>query len=152
MFPILIATILAAAFDSSMTSQEMKQTGMAKLSSKEKTALQTWIDNHYTKKEVVETPRYNNKTAPSLDENLRNGHYIRLTDNSLWEINPADTPITQGWITPVEIKVTPTQDPSYPFDLTNSLTGSKVRARKAQTIAPIPKPVPTPTLAPTPQK
>jgi hypothetical protein len=135
MFPLLALMLLAAAFDASMTSQEMKQTGMAKLSSKEKTALQNWIDAHYTKKEVVAGPKTAAKPA-ILEENLKNGSYIRLTDNSLWEINPADTPITQGWITPVEIKVTTTNDTSYPYTLTNSLTSSKVRARKVETTTP----------------
>ena len=74
-------------------------------------------------------------TTPLMQENLKNGHYVRLSDDSLWEIDPADTSITQGWITPVEIVVTPSKDAAYPFTLKNSLTGSTVRARKAQKVA-----------------
>jgi len=125
MYLFLIATVLAA-FDSAMSVNEMKQTGVAKLSVQEKMALETWIETHYSKKMVAQA----SKQAPTLQENLKNGHFIRLSDNSLWEISPADTPITQGWITPVEIKVASSTDPTYPYTLTNSLTGSSVKARK----------------------
>lgn|SRR3990167_3773811 len=72
--------------------------------------------------------------APMIQENLRNGSYIRLTDGSLWNIHPEDTPITQGWITPVEIQVSPSNDREYPYTLTNSLTGSSVKARRADSV------------------
>jgi hypothetical protein len=67
---------------------------------------------------------------PTVMEMLNNGKYIRLTDNTLWEIHEKDTPITQSWISPVEIYAAPSGDKNYPYTLTNSLTGSKVRARK----------------------
>ena len=72
-----------------------------------------------------------NNLSPTIQENLNNGRFIRLSDDSLWEINPKDTPITQGWITPVEITVAPSDDANYPFRLTNSLTRSSVLARRA---------------------
>lgn len=68
--------------------------------------------------------------APVLQESLNNGHYIRLSDNSLWEIDPKDTALTQSWITPVEIIISPSQDPNYPYQLTNTLTGSTVHAKR----------------------
>ncbi len=133
MFAILFAAaIVGAVFDSDMTAQEMKQSGMVKLSAQEKLVLQAWIDTHYSKKNLAQSSIRN----PTLQENLKNGHYIRLSDNSLWEINPADTPITQGWITPVDILVSPSNDPGYPYALKNSLTGSTVKARKAQSTGP----------------
>ena len=139
MHALFIAAVLAA-FDSSMSVEEMKQTGMAKLSVQEKMALETWIENRYSKKFVAQ----NTKRGPILQENLKNGRLIRLSDSSLWEIDPADTPITQGWITPVEIKVASSDDSAYPYNLTNSLTGSTVKARKPQTQPPAPAPAPTP--------
>ncbi len=125
MYTFLIATVLAA-FDSGMSAEEMRQTGVAKLSAQEKMALETWIETRYSKKLVAQ----NSKKTPVLEENLKNGSLIRLSDNSLWEINPTDTPITQGWITPVQIKVTSSDDSAYPYNLTNTLTGSTVKARK----------------------
>jgi hypothetical protein len=140
MFVFLIAAVLAV-FDSGMSVQEMKETGVSRLSAKEKMALDTWIESNYSKKLVAQN---SSKKAPVLEENLKNGHMIRLSDNSLWEINPSDTPITQGWITPVEIIVTASKDPAYPYNLKNSLTGSTVRARKPQAAATPATPKPTP--------
>jgi hypothetical protein len=71
------------------------------------------------------------KVKPVLQESIHNGRYLRLSDESLWEIHPKDTPITQSWITPVEIIASPSEDPDYPFKLTNSLTGTSVLARPA---------------------
>jgi hypothetical protein len=72
--------------------------------------------------------------GPILQENLKNGSYIRLSDGSLWNIRPEDAPITQGWITPVEINATPSGDKDYPYTLTNSLTGSSVKAKKVTSV------------------
>ncbi|MDE3048098.1 MAG: hypothetical protein KGI83_07120, partial [Verrucomicrobiota bacterium] len=83
------------------------------------------IEEHYTKKGVAQKT-----SSPILQDVLKGGKYIRLSDNSLWEIDPKDTPISGGWITPTEIKVGPSTDPEYPYSLTNHLTGSVVRARK----------------------
>lgn len=124
MLVFLIAAALAA-FDANMSAEEMKQTGVEKLSSSEKQALGAWIDKNYTKKSPA------GKAKPVLQENLQGGRLIRLSDNSLWEINPVDTPITQGWITPVEIKVAQSNSGAYPYELTNTLTGSTVKARPA---------------------
>lgn len=125
---MLVILLTIASLFSQMTDQETKETGVSKLSAKEKKALQVWFNKKNT------TQNNNTKKNPSLSENLNGGHYIRLTDNSLWEINPPDVPITQGWITPVEITVGPSGDINYPFILTNTLTGSSVTARKAQAL------------------
>lgn len=130
---LLATLLLGAAFDAGMSSEELRQTGLSKLTPQEKVALQNWLDTHYAKKPIAQGMS-SKKTAksPSLQDNLNNGHLIRLTDGSLWEIRPSDTPITAGWITQVEIKVSSTGDSTYPFSLTNTLTGSSVWARKAE--------------------
>jgi len=134
MLHILIAsTLLAAqAIDYDMTADEKKQTGIYKLNDKEKGALQNWIDNHYTKRS--EPVKQTAQEKGVLQENLKNGRYIRLSDGTLWNIRPQDTSITQSWITPAEIIVSQSGDPNYPYKLTNSLTGSSVRAQKAQSV------------------
>jgi hypothetical protein len=125
-----IALFAAEILDFDMTPQEKKQTGIAKLSEKEKNALQTWIDNHYTKRSTplqATAPT----SRPQISENIRNGQAIRLTDGTLWTIRPQDTLLTQSWITPVDILVSQSGDPTYPYKLTNSLTGSSVLAKKS---------------------
>jgi hypothetical protein len=121
-----LGTVQPFHFD--MTPQEKKQTGVYKLSDKEQAALQIWIENNYAKRDK---PLHSSGEGGLLQENLKNGQYIRLSNGSLWAIHPKDVPITQGWITPVQIVVTSTGDAEYSYKLTNSLTGSAVRAKKA---------------------
>lgn len=128
----MLHLILSAAMVLDMTSAEQKETGIAKLNVQERMALRDWIEEHYTKKMVAQK----GTTAPILQEVLKGGRFIRLSDSSLWEVDPGDTPITQGWITPTEIKVGQSTDKDYPYSLTNNLTGSTVRARKAQKVTP----------------
>lgn len=134
MLTIFTSIILAAAaFDADMSVQQMRETGVAKLSAKEKRALSHWIENHYSKK--TPSPVAAKTSTPLIEENLKGGRFIRLSDRTLWEINPSDTPITQGWITPVEIKIERNSgNASYPYTLTNSLTGSSVKARQVQSL------------------
>lgn len=117
--------LLATTITTDMTPQEVAQTGLSKLSGEEKYALQAWIDARYKKRAQVKK-----KAGPILQENLQSGRFIGLSDGSLWEINPDDTLITQSWITAVEIKAEPSGDAAYPYTLTNSLTGSSVKAKR----------------------
>lgn len=121
--------------DTEMSSQDRKKTGVYKLTEKEKSALYTWIENSYVKRDV---PLQAEPVHGMLQENLRSGTYIRLSNNSLWNIHPDDVPITQGWITPVDITVTQTGDSEYPYKLTNTLSGSSVRAKKVENLPPAP--------------
>lgn len=137
MLMLFASFILLAAqtIDTDMSRQEQKETGLYKLTDKQKSALQKWIDANYTKKETpLAVAQAAAKSQPVLQDNLNSGRYIRLSDSSTWEINPDDTPITQGWITPVEILVSQSGDQNYPYFLTNSLTESKVRAKKVTSV------------------
>ena len=144
-FLLAMAQIVgAAAIDLEMTSQEKRSTGLYKLSEKEKTGLQSWIDTHYEKRSAPVIAEGVGQTS-MLQENLQNGHYIRLANGTLWNIHPSDTPVAQGWITPVDITVSQSGDPNYPYKLTNTLTGSALRAKKVNAL-------PAKTPAPAPQK
>ena len=124
MWTLTLAAVLA--FDANMSEGELKKTGLAKLTLEERLHLREWIEERYAKKIVAQTK----SRGPVLQEVLKGGKFIRLSDNSLWEIDPKDTPITQSWITVTEIKAAETSDPDYPYTLTNSLTGSTVRAQQ----------------------
>jgi len=131
---LLLSTLLAVeSLDLEMTPQEKKKTGVYKLREPEKASLKQWIDNHYEKREKPLVEKLGPVVKPSLLENLSGGHLIRLSDDSLWSIRPENTPITQGWITSVEIFIAPSKDPEYPFKLTNSLTSSSVFAKRVTT-------------------
>ena len=117
--------------DHEMDGTQKKKTGVYKLSDKEKALLQKWIDTYYEKrKEPI--PQEETQPRAAIEENLQNGQWIRLSDHTLWEIHPEDTPTAQGWITPVDIIVVQTSESDYSYKLTNSLTGSSLRARKGK--------------------
>lgn len=126
----------AEAFDTEMSAEEKKKTGIDKLKPQEKAALQQWIDTHYQAKEqnAPNPPQVVKEITPILSENLLNGQYLRLSDGTLWNIRPADVPIAQLWITPVEIAVSKSASPFYPYKLTNKVSGSSILARKAENL------------------
>ncbi len=112
-----------------MSKEALKKSGLNKLNDREKRELERWIDAHYERK----TPALSNrekKGCPRVEENLRGGRFLRLSDETLWKIHPSDIPIVQGWITPVQLLFGETQLAEYPTKLTNTLTGSSVRAKK----------------------
>lgn len=127
---ILLLAAALTTFDAKMSENEMQTTGISRLSIQERRALENWIEDHYEKKVALQ----GKKKGAQIQENLRSGHYIRLTDDSLWKINPEDTLITQSWVTQVAIEVEKSDDEFYPFILTNSLTGSSVKAKKVLSI------------------
>ena len=130
MLPFFFALLIATEMiDLDMTPQAKKKTGIYKLSDKEKEALQVWIDRHYEKR-FAPLPLTNPKGHPTIQENLKAGRFLRLSDESLWRIHPSDVPIVLGWMTPVEILIADSKDSAYPKKLINSLTGSPVRARQ----------------------
>jgi hypothetical protein len=131
-----------------MDINEKKRTGLSKLSDKEKGNLLSWIDQYYVKRTEPLAAKETTSQKSMLTENLQNGHYIRLADKSTWNIRPQDVPITQGWITSVDIAISQSGDPSYPYKLTNTLSGSSVLARrvdKAPQETPAPPPAPAPS-------
>lgn len=125
-----------------MNDQDQQNTGVHKLTPQEQKALQQWINTHHDLKNsngstngngtgsYLSDPKNLVDQAASVSQVMRAGAYVELTDNTLWEINPADRSITMSWISPVPIYVKPNQDQNYPYLLVNSVTSSKVRAKK----------------------
>jgi hypothetical protein len=109
--------------DTHMSPQEERSTGVHKLSPKERSELQKWINQHHYPKSGTKMGAH-----PTVSEVLGNGAYVKLSDNTLWLIHPNDRALTQSWITPANIEVTRSQDTQYPFSLKNTQTKSKVRA------------------------
>lgn len=116
----------ALGFFTLMSPEQIDEMGLSKLTIQEKMSLHEWVEEHYEKKILAQ----NKKKDPIIEEVIKGGRFIRLSDKTLWEIDPKSTLITQSWITPVEIKVTSNKDTKYPYTLTNTLTGSSVLARK----------------------
>lgn len=143
---IVYAFAILLSLDTEMTQQEQKKAGLHKLSKKQKLSLQNWIDLHYAKREEpIAAAERLEENQSVIQENLLNGSYIRLSNGTLWNIHPKDVPVTQGWITPVDILVTKSGDPDYPYKLTNTLSGSSVRAKKADEVPQTTTPSTTPS-------
>ena len=131
MILLLSALLAVEVIDLEMTPQDKKKTGVFKLRDQEKATLQAWIDSRYEKREVALEQKPVPAKKPSVSEIFYSGKYVRLSDGSLWNVRPQDTPLTQSWISSADIIITPSQDATYPYKLTNTITGSSVFAKKA---------------------
>ena len=67
----------------------------------------------------------------TVSEVIANGKFLELSDNSLWEIDPADIPKSGGWISSGKITLTHSDSVIYPFLLQNSLTNDSVKAKRS---------------------
>lgn len=112
--------------DSAMSKDEQRKTGVSKLSPTQKMELEAWLNRTFT----LKAPETQQATSLSLSLNIDNGKKIQLSDNSLWEIAPADVAKSAVWITPFPVAIEPSGDLDYPFLITNKTTGNSVKARK----------------------
>jgi hypothetical protein len=110
-----------------MTPEDQRKTGITKLNRKQKLALESWLNENFTPKELS-----SQDTEPlSLSINIDNGQKLQLSDNSIWEVHPQDVDISAVWITPFPLKIEKSTNPTYPFLLKNTRTQMSVRARKS---------------------
>lgn len=120
-------------FDDMMTRREKEITGIDNLDHNQVQALENWINRNFVLKSEV-----NKQKAPMRDlylsENFDNGKSIRLTDDSVFEVNPEDIQYSALWITPFPIQTVPSGNPNYPVKIINLNTGSSITAR--QTVPP----------------
>lgn len=132
-----ITPLFAQSLDDMMNANEKKMTGVYKLTYQEKKVLMQWIQEHFTPKAsgTSDLPRQD----LNISENLYNGHYIRLSNDSLWEVRPSDIPIAQGWISPVQVRIENSGDRMYPSEIINTQTGSSVAARRVSRLPQIKK-------------
>lgn len=134
----------SASLDTHMNDSEKKDTGVEKLTPEEKSALQKWIDSNHSLNNMTPPPQSSDADIV-ISQNIASGGYIELSDSSLWKIHPDDTPISQGWISPVTILVQDSNDSTYPYFLVNSVTGSKIRAQRISSLPKMSSPASTST-------
>lgn len=126
----LLATI---QLSDEMTMEEQQTTGIDNLSDSQKQALEKWINEKFILKSTA------TDTSPiTLQQNMNNGSQLELSNGSIYEIAPSDKAKTLYWLTPIEIKISPSDDPMFPYSLTNTLSGVSVRAKqlRKETIKP----------------
>lgn len=112
--------------DSVMSKEEQIKTGVATLSPTQKIALEHWINDTFT----LKTATTASSSTLTLSINIDNGKKLELSDNSIWEIAPADISTAAVWITPFPVEITHSNDPNYPYTLTNMRSHVSVKARK----------------------
>jgi hypothetical protein len=119
--------------DEVMSREEQRSTGVYRLKPREKTYLECWLNENFVLKSACSVRKSEKKARPVfMSINIRNGEQIKLSDGSVWEIDPADYPVTTGWITSFPVNIIRSEDMDYPFELVNLNTGVSARARKVQ--------------------
>lgn len=112
--------------DQVMSTQEQEKTGINQLSRAQKLALEAWLNENFT----LKLKEQKSPSSLQLSINIDQGRELRLSDDSVWEVDPRDVSIASIWISPFELTITPSQDPNYPCLLTNRTTNASVRARQ----------------------
>ena len=163
----LAAPLMASTnLDQQMSLQDKQQTGVVNLTLKQRQALASWIDKHYTPigqaplpqeatqppSQMMQQPSMQQNTPSqslSLTINLNNGAELILSDATRWQIHPQDVVISSVWIAPSALSVAAGTDPSYPFVITNLSSKQSVRAKQVVPASPM---TPTQTPSPSPSK
>lgn len=109
-----------------MSTDEQQKTGVAQLTGVQKQELEKWMNDKFILKTATST------ASLTLQQNLQNGAQLELSDGSIYEIAPSDRSKTTFWLTPINMTVTPSNDPMYPVLLTNTLSGVSVRAKQVR--------------------
>lgn len=134
----ILSPILCPAYiilDEAMNKETQRETGIAKLSTKQKQAIEKWLNANFEIKKNKEEAI----TSLSVSFNLHSGKQLKLSDGSLWDIAPDDTDQAAVWLSPVPIQIMLGNNPDYPYLLVNMLSGISIKARRnASTELPVP--------------
>lgn len=129
--------------DDVMNKQMQDQTGVAKLSAKQKKILEAWLNENF----VLKTAQQQQKGEELLlSININGGRKLQLSDGSIWEIDPADLTQSSAWITPFAVKLEKSKSTDYPTLLVNKDTGASVKARRVMTTQEDQPPPPIPSI------
>ncbi|HSW86958.1 MAG TPA: hypothetical protein VLG49_05605 [Rhabdochlamydiaceae bacterium] len=125
---LLSSQAYAYLLDDVMSKDEQHLTGVYYLTHNQRAELEAWLNQNFDLKPKP-SPREIPKEELTLAENINNGHQLRLSDGSVYQIAPADVPRASGWITPFPIQIVPSGDMDYPFKIVNKNTGSSLKAK-----------------------
>jgi hypothetical protein len=127
--------------DQVMTKEEEKSTGIAKLSPKEREALEKWLLRFA--RVAMEIGEKNFHNIPAAYGGVNHEHWIKtvieagkvfqLEDGSIWLISPLNNVDAMIWIVTEKMVVVDSGDPIYPYKLINedgnSTAGAKLISR-----------------------
>jgi hypothetical protein len=127
--------------DEIMSKDDQRKSGVAYLTPNQRSALEVWINKNCNCSEKNIQPE---QQPLFLSINIDNGRKIQLSDDTVWEVDPRDYPTSEAWLTPIPIKIIPSNDPNYPSLLVNKNTGVSVKVRKAELMTLPPPQAPQP--------
>ena len=111
-----------------------KKTGVDHLTEAQKAALTEWLSTQLGNNQQAATPPTSEADSVEryLSENIQGGRVLRLSDNTMWEVNPDDITISRIWLFPFPVKIEADQvaNPAYPYKFTNLRTGTTIHVKK----------------------
>ena len=127
------SSLLGVSLDDLMPIEVQRETGVIRLSSQQKQALANWLESRLAHQNVPPPPTNEDASQIelSLSENIQGGKILKLTDGSMWEVDPNDVSISRIWLLPFPVKIE--EDHSnveFPYKFINLTTGSSVNVKK----------------------
>ena len=111
-----------------MTKIERDRTGVSKLSANEKAALEAWLTNFVIGISAQQVNIYLGIGRERwVQKTIDGGAFIRLEDNSLWEISPIDKINTMLWLPIDNIIVIESTNSLYPYKLVGERDTAEAR-------------------------
>lgn len=107
-----------------------KYTGVYYLTDEQKEYLADWLQENMNQPSASSSTSYAQKEL-YLSENIEGGKFLRLSDNSVWEVDPIDLSRSKIWLFPFPVRLRKNGRQDFPYTLTNMNTGSKVDVRKS---------------------
>lgn len=108
-----------------MSIEDQTATGVIRLTQQQKMLLAKWLVQH-----GCYDPAGADYSKVTVSINISDGQILQLSDNSVWEIDPADQGTSQLWLSAIPISISESTSKDYPYLLTNIKTQASVKARK----------------------
>jgi len=141
---VLAAVVFAAdapkqvlSLDKIMTKEDQKETGVSKLSPKERAALEEWL-TRFAVAVATEVTKKSGGAGRSggyvgvgrkhwVKEKIDSGAFIKLEDGSLWQISAIDKINTMLWLPTDNVVVIESKNPQYPYKLVGERDAAEAR-------------------------
>lgn len=117
--------------DDVMSKEEQKKIGIYNLKAQQKKELEKWLNTNFTLK-TEEAKKVESIGAIYLSLNVNNGERLIFSDGSIYEVDPQYRYISALWIQPLSFHIGLSNDPNYPYLVTNDYTQTGVNAKLIQ--------------------
>lgn len=104
-----------------------KETGVDQMNPDQIKALTSWIEK-WSQSQIPQTPPPAPNQVVSV---LGDGHFVKLGDGSVWNINSNAWIYTYYWKAGDTVQISPGSDTLFPYSLTSSSSSQSVNAQKA---------------------